>query len=433
LVDSEESLTLGGKMDNIQNQTKEKALLMALDFNDSNLDLSLSELYGLAETAGAVVLDAVVQKRSRPDNRYFLGKGKLQEITERCQQLEVSVVICDQELSPSQQRNIEDIVEVKVIDRTQLILDIFAQRAHTKEGKLQVELAQLNYMLPRLIGRGKELSRLGGGIGTRGPGETKLEVDRRRIRQRITDLKQELAEVIKHRELHRKNRQSVPFPLVSLVGYTNAGKSTLLNALTGSDVLAEDKLFATLDPTTRRVSLPTNETILLTDTVGFIQNLPHHLVAAFRATLEEVVEANLLLHVVDASHPHCEQQVKAVEKVLKSLGADQKQTILVLNKIDVNNDNHLIYADFSNHYNGKPVGISAKNKYGLDNLLQAISEALSLGKVVTKIFIPFNKSSVIEMLHQHGKVFQQEYIEDGVEVEVEMEQNWVDRVLAKLK
>ncbi|MEG6616058.1 GTPase HflX [Peptococcaceae bacterium 1198_IL3148] len=419
-------------MESINNEVEEKALLIGLDLNASGSDISLNELKGLAETAGAVVVDVMVQRRSKPDSRYFFGRGKLYQVAERCQQQGVSLVICDQELTPSQQRNVEEIIGVKVIDRTQLILDIFAQRAQTKEGKLQVELAQLNYMLPRLIGRGTELSRLGGGIGTRGPGETKLEVDRRRIRQRITDLKRELALVKKHRALHRKNRQAVPFPLVSLVGYTNAGKSTLLNTLTGSDVLVEDKLFATLDPTTRRVVLPTNETILLTDTVGFIQNLPHHLVAAFRATLEEVVEADLLLHVVDASHPNYRCQIQAVEKVLTSLGVEQKSTILVLNKIDVNNDNQLMFGDINHSYYVKSVNISAKNKYGLDDLLKAISEALSAGRTTTKIFVPFNKSFVIQMLHHHGQVLHQEYQPDGVELEVEMERVWIERILAKL-
>lgn len=410
----------------------EKVILMALDQGiGPSIDMSITELQGLAETAGAEVVELIIQKRPRPDHRYFLGLGKLKELSELCAEAEVNLVICDQELTPSQQRNIEEVLGVMVIDRTQLILDIFARRAGTKEGKLQVELAQLNYMLPRLVGRRVELSRLGGGIGTRGPGETKLEVDRRRIRERITSLKKELEEVKKHRQLHREGRRDIPFPLVSLVGYTNAGKSTLLNILTGSDVLAEDKLFATLDPTTRKVQLPTNESILLTDTVGFIQNLPHHLVAAFRATLEEVVEADLLLHVVDINDPHWERQMQAVEQVLTSLGAAEKETILVFNKSDLIDENYFLHNGEQNYF-GSPVRISAKHGTGISDLLAMISEALASRRIRTKFFIPFAEGYLTDIIHQQGQVYHQEYHPTGVEIEVEIERVWADRINSKL-
>ena len=298
--------------------SREQAILVGMESPEVTPEetaSSLEELARLADTAGADVLPQLTQRRAglmpqpfwavRPKNRQFLpfpGAG---------------LVIFDRELSSAQARNLESVTGVRIIDRTQLILDIFARRARTREGKLQVELAQLNYLLPRLVGRGTELSRLGGGIGTRGPGETKLEVDRRRIRKRIAELNEAIRDVQKHRELLRRSRKEIPVPLAALVGYTNAGKSTILKKLTGAQVLVEDKLFATLDPTTRRVVLPNNEVVLLTDTVGFIRNLPHHLVAAFRATLEEVVEADLLLHVVDASHPDLEGQMEAVERVLE--------------------------------------------------------------------------------------------------------------------
>ncbi|MTI80071.1 MAG: GTPase HflX [Firmicutes bacterium] len=418
----------------MQNNLNETAVLVGLNLqgNKDQIVSSLKELQGLAETAGVEVADIITQNRSVPHPATFFGKGKIRYIADRSLELKARVIICDQELTPAQLRNLERILEIKVIDRTQLILDIFAQRAQTKEGKLQVELAQLNYLLPRLTGQGGEMSRLGAGIGTRGPGETKLETDRRRIRQRVNDLKKELAEVQKHRQLHRQKRQNVPFPLVSLVGYTNAGKSTLLNALTGSEVLVEDKLFATLDPTTRRVELPTKETILMTDTVGFIQNLPHHLVAAFRATLEEVVEADLLLHVVDASNPYYEDQIKAVEEVLDSLNALTKQKILVYNKVDKVKD-VLVGGTEPGNYYSNPVEISAQERKGLKQLLVQISHALSDNRVHGKLFIPFKNTSVISLLHRHGKVLREEYKGNGVEVEFEINKIWERRIKKELE
>ncbi|MCL6559900.1 MAG: GTPase HflX, partial [Firmicutes bacterium] len=322
-----------------------------------------------------------------------------------------------------------DVTGVRVIDRTQLILDIFARRARTKEGKLQVELAQLNYLLPRLIGRGTQLSRLGGGIGTRGPGETKLEVDRRRIRKRISDLNAELKEVKRHRDLLRRGRKEVPVPLVALAGYTNAGKSTILKNLTGADILVEDKLFATLDPTTRRVVLPNNETVLLTDTVGFIQNLPHHLIAAFRATLEEVVEADLLLHVVDASHPNMEGQIESVNRVLESLGASTKPFIMVYNKIDLIPD-----AELPRTENGPPaVALSAEMGRGFEDLLGAVARALSSRRIRKTFSIPYRKSGELSVLHEKGKVLREEHGAEGITVEAEIEVVWAKRVEARLK
>ena len=316
----------------------EKTILVGMDWGQIKggwtAEDSLEELKQLADTAGAVVVNRFIQRRAKPDPAFFIGKGKVQELALYAQQENIDLCIFDDELTPVQQRNLELSLGVKIIDRTALILDIFAQRAHSREGKLQVELAQMRYRLPRLSGKGTELSRLGGGIGTRGPGETKLEVDRRRVRTRINDIEKELALVLQQRQQQRQRRKDNEVPLIALVGYTNAGKSTLLNALTDAGVLAENKLFATLDPTTRSVTLPDGETILFSDTVGFIQKLPHQLVAAFRATLEEVVEADLLLHVVDASHSQREAQEQAVYEVLKELKVAEKPMLLVFNKAD---------------------------------------------------------------------------------------------------
>jgi GTP-binding protein HflX len=411
---------------------REKAILVGMETTAANPEetaYSLEELARLADTAGADVLLQVTQRRGRPDAATFLGRGKVEELAESCRSSGAGLVIFDRELSAAQARNLENITGIRVIDRTQLILDIFACRARTREGKLQVELAQLNYLLPRLIGRGVELSRLGGGIGTRGPGETKLEVDRRRIRRRIAELNEAIRDVRKHRELLRRSRKEVPVPLAALVGYTNAGKSTILKKLTGAQVLVEDKLFATLDPTTRRVVLPNNEAVLLTDTVGFIRNLPHHLVAAFRATLEEVVEADLLLHIVDASHPNLEGQIEAVNRVLESLGSRSKPCITVYNKTDLIPGFELPVSTISS----PSVAVSALDGRGLDEMLEAVAGVLSCRRVRMTFFIPYRKTGLLSVLHEKGKVLQEEHGQDGVTVDAEIEIVWAKRVNARLK
>lgn len=411
---------------------REKAILVGIELSGDDpaqTTYSMEELARLADTAGADVLQQVFQKRNKPHAVTFLGRGKAEELAVLCRDNDTGLAIFDRELSAVQARNLEEIIGVRIIDRTQLILDIFAGRARTREGQLQVELAQLNYLLPRLAGRGVEMSRLGGGIGTRGPGETKLEVDRRRIRKRIADLNEEIKEVKKHRDLLRRSRREIPIPLVALVGYTNAGKSTILRELTGAGVLVEDKLFATLDPTTRRVVLPNNEIILLTDTVGFIQNLPHHLVAAFRATLEEVVEADLLLHVVDASHPNAENHIEAVHGVLASLGAADKPFIMVYNKFDLLPDGH-----FPSFKKGLPgVALSARKGWGFAELLEDIARAFISRRLRKTFFIPYDKSHLLPLLHEKGKVMREEHSEKGVTLDVEIEVVWADRVESRLK
>lgn len=410
--------------------SEERAVLIGVKLpNNDEIEFneSLEELINLTDTAGAAVAGVFTQNRQRPDASTFFGKGKAEELAEYCQEVQANLVISDRELSPAQSRNLEDIVGVRVIDRTQVILDIFARRAQTSEGKLQVELAQLKYLLPRLIGQGSHLSRLGGGIGTRGPGETKLETDRRRIRKRISDLERNLKEVQKHRELQRKNRLAEPLPLVSLVGYTNAGKSTLLRALTGADVLVEDKLFATLDPTTRRVTLPNKDTVLLTDTVGFIQNLPHHLVAAFRATLEEVQRADVLLHVVDAAHPNHEGQIQAVESVLDSLGVMDKPTILVVNKIDKAQDFHPPLIDHP------MVNISALYGKGFEQLLSSIANVLKDRYSMVEFTVPYSKQNIVSILHQKGKVYYEKYQPEGIVIKAEISKVWAGRIEEQLR
>ncbi|MDW8008733.1 MAG: GTPase HflX [Chloroflexota bacterium] len=348
---------------------------------------SLEELALLADTAGARVVGRVVQRLERPDPAYYVGRGKLQEIVSLRTSLQYDLVIFDDELSPVQQRNLEKALQVKVLDRTALILDIFAQHARTREGRLQVELAQHEYLLPRLRGQWSHLERLGGGIGTRGPGETQLETDRRLIKRRIQHLRRELEEVRQHRALHRRRRAREDLPLVSLVGYTNAGKSTLMRALSGADVLVADQLFATLDPLTRRVRLPGGGFFLLTDTVGFINKLPPQLVAAFRATLEELEDADLLLHVIDITHPRAAEQADAVEKTLAELGLQGKARIAVLNKVDrlQRKDGRPIagleeVTDLLPHlrsWQPRAVLVSALRGWGLDELLRQVETALA--------------------------------------------------------
>jgi len=388
-------------------------------------DPEMEELRRLAESAGAEVVGTLVQHRGRPTPATFLGKGKLDELRALCADLAADLAIADHELTPVQQRNLERSLDLKVIDRTALVLDIFARRARTREGRLQVELAQMTYLLPRLTGRGTMLSRLGGGIGTRGPGETKLEVDRRRIRRRITELRGEIGEIRRHRALQRKARREAQFPTVALVGYTNAGKSTLLNALTDAGVFVEDKLFATLDPTVRKVELPNGRPVLLIDTVGFITRLPTELVAAFRATLEEVTEADLLVHVVDISHPDWRAQMRSVERVLRDLGAADKPMVIALNKAD-----RLSAAELRARATevGQGVAISALRGVGLINLLRTVGQRLPTGLVRVRLTVPYTRAGALAQIFAHGRVLKQDYRPDGIRVEAELPRIEADRL-----
>jgi len=399
-------------------EVADRAVLVSLVIGEENDELSrysLEELVRLAETAGVEVLSTVMQKRDKPDSKWFIGKGKVEEVREQLAALGGNTVIFNQELSGGQVRNLEEALDAKIIDRTQLILDIFAQRAKTREGILQVELAQLSYLLPRLSGHGKNLSRLGGGIGTRGPGETKLETDRRHIRNRITELRRQLDEVMRHRKLHRERRKKSGVYQVALVGYTNAGKSTLLNRLTKSDVYAENQLFATLDPTSRSLPLPSVGEVVLTDTVGFIQQLPHDLVAAFRATLEEVLEADLILHVVDASSSMREEHIRVVDDVLEELGAQGKETILVYNKID-----QCTPAEREMIPTGDDaMAISAWNDDDMASLLEVLERRL-MGEVVRFKF-PIERGDLIALAYRVGDVLESTTEEDGVALTVKLQ------------
>jgi GTP-binding protein HflX len=396
---------------------KEKVLLIALqtDQEGHQVKYSLDELEQLVLSAGLTLVRKVVQKRGKPDAATYIGRGKAEELQLLAQAARIDVIIFDDDLSPAQQRNLEELIGIKIIDRTMLILDIFAQRAKSNEGKLQVELAQLKYLYPRLTGQGLILSRLGGGIGTRGPGETKLEVDRRRIRKRISDLEKRLEIIKKSRTLHRERRANLEIPVVTLVGYTNSGKSTLMNALTNTGVLVEDRLFATLDPTTRLVNLPDHRCILLTDTVGFIKKIPHHLIAAFRATLEDAMEADILLHVVDGSSEQVDENAEAVNSVLKDLGALDKQVITVINKIDLLENDSVVVRLMQKFDN--TVAISAKNKIGLDLLLSKIQKKLPEELEFIRVIIPFNQGSLVTKIHENGRVIKENYLPQGVEIE----------------
>lgn len=375
--------------------------------NEERMRLSMDELGELARTAGVEVLEVITQNRDRVDSAWYLGTGKIQEIAELAVSLDVDVVIFNDELSSSQNRNLEALFECRVIDRTQLILDIFANRANSREGKIQVELAQYSYLLPRLAGQGNQMSRLGGGIGTRGPGETKLETDRRHIRRRISELKQQLDDIVRTRHLHRERRKKNHVYQVALVGYTNAGKSTLLNNLTKADTLQEDKLFATLDPTTRQLSLPSGKEVLLTDTVGFIQDLPTALIAAFRSTLEGVQEADLILHVVDCSHPDFEVHMEVVDKVLKDLEAESIPQLVVYNKADLlDSDRYLPRVDDS-------IQISALSEQDLQRLLNRVEGIVLTGYENVELIIPMERGDVISMMHRAGLEMEQEFSEDG--------------------
>lgn len=398
----------------------ERAILIGMEWgrNDSlwTVDDSLEELKQLADTAGAAVIKKFIQKRSKPDPAFFIGRGKVQELALYAQQENIDLCIFDDELSPAQQRNIESVMGIRILDRTALILDIFAQRARTNEGKLQVELAQLQYTLPRIMGKGLMLSRLGGGIGTRGPGETKLEVDRRRIRDRIAFIKEQIEKVKAVRSLHRSKRKKNNVFEVSLVGYTNAGKSTLLNTLTNSDIYAKDQLFATLDPTTRQLTLPNKQEIIITDTVGFIQRLPHQLIAAFRSTLEVVTEADLLVHVIDVSHELYKEQAAAVHEVLKEIGAETKPVITVYNKIDKLPPDSKLADRLA--LEEDTVCISAAKKLNLETLQQMIEKHLKSKAVEVTLCIPYAETAKAALLHETANVLKQEYTENGAVMKV---------------
>lgn len=414
-------------------EERERAIVTGLSLPGKSgrpADDSLAELTRLADTAGAVVVERVIQRRDAPDPAFYIGRGRARELGMLAADHHAGLIIFDDELSGAQLRNLEEETGVRVVDRTQLILDIFARRARTREGKLQVELAQLSYALPRLTGKGTALSRLGGGIGTRGPGETKLEVDRRRIKQRISDLRQEIEDVRRQRSLQREGRRSLALPVVALVGYTNAGKSSLMNMLTGAGVMTEDRLFATLDPTTRLVRQRGAHDFLLTDTVGFIHKLPHELVAAFRGTLEEVTEADLLLHVIDASHPEMMVQAEAVWNVLRSLGVEQKPVIEVLNKVD-----RLPGRQCPAPANwGRPwVCVSALDGWGVPALLEAIDAFLSLRREVVRLDIPYARMNLLSLVHQRGRVIREAFREEAVSVEAEVDCDLLDQLRSRLE
>jgi GTPase len=391
---------------------RERAILVSLVTDEMkragvDADYSLRELVALAETAGVEVLAAVTQSREAPDPRWFIGKGKVEELRAVAHELGATTAIFDQELSGAQVRNLEEGLDLKIIDRTQLILDIFAGRAKTREGIIQVELAQLSYLLPRLAGHGKNLSRLGGGIGTRGPGETKLETDRRHIREQIADLKRQLKEVVRHRNVQRERRRKTGVTQVALVGYTNAGKSTLLRELTNADVYVENQLFATLDPTSRAWTLPDGTEVVLTDTVGFIQNLPHELVAAFRSTLEEAVEADLILHVVDSSSPYREEQMAVVDRILTELGAGDRPRIVLYNKIDLCTDEELQLL----RRDGDALLVSAFSASDLEAIGRAVQDKLT-GEI-RSFAIPAASGDLIALAHRMGEVVDQSVLDDG--------------------
>ena len=369
---------------------------------------SLGELEELTRSAGGQVVEVFLQEKAHPDPTSLVGAGKLEEIRDYVIGCQADLVIFDEDLTTAQLRKLERVLKTKVIDRSELILDIFAQRAHSREGKLQVELAQLEYLLPRLTGRGTDLSRLGGGIGTRGPGETKLEVDRRTIRVRITRIKRELRSLEQRRSLHRSKRQRVPIPTVSLVGYTNAGKSTLFNRLAGQDSWVSSTMFATLDPLIRRITLESGQEILVSDTVGFIRKLPHTLVAAFHATLEETLQADLILHVIDVSHHNHDGLRQAVHQVLEEIGLARTPILEVYNKID------LVEGTIPQESSGQKVSISARTGEGVSQLLESIASLINLDYADVHLMIPFERGEVVSELRERARIDRQEYHQDGV-------------------
>ena len=406
-------------------EVMERVILVAVKRNDrDNTEESIEELEELVATAGAVTVAKVIQNRETFHSATYVGKGKIEELKVLIDELEATGIVCDDELSPAQMNNLQEELQVKIMDRTLVILDIFAARANTNEGKIQVELAQLKYQSSRLVGLRSSLSRLGGGIGTRGPGETKLEMDRRIIHERIGQLKRELQDVVTHRELTRSQRSRNGMPVVAIVGYTNAGKSTLLNTLTGAGVLEMDKLFATLDPTTRNLELESGQQILMTDTVGFISKLPHQLVEAFKSTLEEAVYADIILHVVDASNPQMDTQMHVVYQTLEQLGGGDKPIITAFNKQDLCSED-IILRDFRAD---RTLRISAKHGNGIDELKNTIEEILRDSKIYIEKLYSYEDAGKIAIIRKYGQLISEEYTGNGIEVKAYVPVEIYDKV-----
>lgn len=392
---------------------EEKVILVGVSEQEGDdAEDSVTELAELVKTAGATVVGTLIQKRETIHPGTYVGTGKVEEIALLIAQTGATGIVCDDELSPAQLRNLENMLDTKVMDRTLIILDIFAARATTSEGKIQVELAQLKYRLSRLSGLGKTMSRLGGGIGTRGPGEKKLEIDRRLINDRIAQLNRELKEVVKHREITRAKRAKSEVPVVAIVGYTNAGKSTLLNHLTDAEVLEEDKLFATLDPTTRMLELDGHQQVLLTDTVGFIRKLPHHLIEAFKSTLEEAKYADYIFHVVDASNPQMDKQMHIVYETLDHLGVKNKKMVTMFNKMDQRTEEEPLQDFRADHI----LQISAANNQGLDEIKALLQEMLREDKVYIERVIPYAQAGIIQLVREKGELISEEYVPEGIEI-----------------
>jgi GTP-binding protein HflX len=403
---------------------RQRALLVGGGDSDlEEAEISLDELALLTDTAGADPVERAIQRRATPDPATFIGKGKAEELRELAESLDLDLVVFDEELSPAQQRNLEKLFKLDVVDRVALILDIFAQHAHSQAGMLQVELAQLRYRLPRLRGRGVQMSRQGSGIGTRfGFGETKLEVDRRRITQRIAKLERELEDLARARTVQRKARRRADHPLVALVGYTNAGKSTLLNRLTGAEVLVEDRLFSTLDATVRRLAMPGGEVVLLSDTVGFVRKLPHQLVQSFRSTLEEVVDADLLLHVVDAASPEIDRRILAVREVLGEIGAGSVPELLVANKADIADPDAM-----AEMVNTGAVPVSAATGEGVDKLLEVLAARLRALNAVVELSVPYDRGDVVAALHRDGEVLVEVHDERATRIRARLPRRSLER------
>lgn len=406
------------------NEIEERVILVGVQVGDEDTQQSLDELEELADTAGAITAGKIIQSREAVHPGTYIGKGKIEEVRSLMLAVDATGIICDDELSPAQMNNLEHELECKVMDRTLLILDIFAKHATTSEGKIQVELAQLRYRSARLVGLRASLSRLGGGIGTRGPGEKKLETDRRLIRKRITALKEELSQVERHRELLRTGRSRGNLKTAAIVGYTNAGKSTLLNALTGSQVLSQDKLFATLDPTTRSLPLEDGQQLLLTDTVGFIRKLPHNLVEAFKSTLEEAKYADYIIHVADVSNPQVELQMHVVYDTLRELGADGKKTITVFNKQDVAGD--VTVRDLRADYTVKT---SAKTGEGLQELQELLGKLISEELLYVERVFPYQEAGKIQLIRENGQLLSEEYTENGIHVKARVPKEIYHKVI----